>query len=159
MTFVTSGAIGADLTTTTTSPEFPLGETVTGNDASEWVYVKASEAIDQYMSVAVSRTFQAAKLTNTNAVTANFFASAQIAFASADYGWVAKRLDTATIRVAASCAKNVALYTTATGGVLDDTATSIAFRIDGVQIETTNTGGGAGSKPGLIVYPNIIVPA
>lgn len=159
MTFVTNGAVGADLTSTTTDAKFALGDMATGNDGSEWVYCRASETLNQYYSVAVSRTFSAAQLTNTNAVTANFYGSAQIAFATSDYGWICKRSATATLRVAASCAKNIALYTTATAGVIDDTATSIAFRLDGVQINTTNSAGGAASKPGIIIYPNIIVPA
>ena len=159
MTFVTNGAVGADLTSTTTDAKFALGDMATGNDGSEWVYCKASAAITQYHSVAATRAFLASGLTNTNAVTANFYGSAQIGFAQDEYGWICKRSATATLRVAASCAKNVALYTTATSGVIDDTATSIAFRLDGVQINTTNSAGGAASKPGIIIYPNIIVPA
>lgn len=157
--FASNGTLGTDFSSTTTSPEFAVGQTVLATDGGEWVYVKAAEAIDQYHSVAVTAAFLAYKLTNTNAVQDNFYASAQIAFAADAYGWVAKRLIGGYIRVKASCAKNVALYTTATAGELDDTATSIAFRIDGVQIETTNSAGGAGSKPGIVVFPNIIVPA
>jgi len=142
MAFVSNGTIGADLANTSTTALFALGTTQSGTDGSEWVYVQAAEAFDQYMSAAVNQAFSASKLTNANAVTNTFFASAQIAFAANDYGWMAKRLIGGTLRVAASCAKNVALYTTATAGVIDDTATSIAFRLDGVQIRTTNSAGG-----------------
>lgn len=159
MAFISSGAVGADISTTSTTAKFALGTTLQGTDASEWIYVLASEALTVYSALAVTRAYAASMLTNTNAVTDNFFATNQVAFANADYGWVAKRVAPCTLRVGASCAKNVALYSTATAGVLDDTATSIAFRIDGVQILTTNSGGGAASVSGIVVYPNIIVPA
>lgn len=159
MAFVSSGQLGADLTSTSTTALFALGTTLQGTDASEWVYVLAGEALTIYSSLAVTQAYSASMLTNTNAVTNNFYATNQIAFASADYGWVCKRGVPVTLRVGASCVKNIALYTTAVAGVLDDTATSIAFRVDGVQARTTNSAGSASSKPGIVVYPNIIVPA
>jgi hypothetical protein len=46
-------------------------------------------------------------------------------------------------RVASLCAADVALYTSSTAGVLDDTATTTLSKIDGAVLLTTNSTGSA----------------
>ena len=57
----------------------------------------------------------------------------QVAFASGEYGWVAIA-GKFTGFVGASCVQDVKLYTTATAGLVDDTATTL---VSGVMLETT----------------------
>jgi hypothetical protein len=131
MTFATSGCVGVDFTATPTTAGFDLGTRVLGSDGTEWVYVQASGAITQYDAVGIDENYQAAALTKAIADDGHQIGFAQVAFTDNDYGWVATRGSNISVRVAASCAADVALYTTATAGVLDDTSTS-QTNIDGV---------------------------
>lgn len=160
MAYVTSGLVGVDLTkltegTTTNGEgaEFALGTRVTGTDGSHWVYVQAGAAITQYYAVAIDENFQAVALTKALADAGHQVGFAQVAFADNDMGWVCVHgPGNITIRVAASCAADVQLYTTGTGGVLDDTSASQTL-IRGVVIVTaaTNT---ASSREAIAVYPS-----
>ena len=73
---------------------------------------------------------------------------------SGEYAWVQLN-GVCTINVLASAAANVILYSSATAGSLDDTATSHT-RVDGIKL-TTARGGTAGSAPAIASYPKSFV--
>lgn len=132
MPFATGGTIGVNFSETTAgtttngqNARFRLGQTVLGSDGSRWVYVQAGEAITQYMAVAIDEDYQAVKLTKTLADAGHQVGFAQVGFADNDFGWVCVHgPGNITVRVLASCAADVQLYTSGTAGVLDDTSAS-----------------------------------
>lgn len=130
MAFVTS-CLGIDLTKTPTVAEHPLGLRVAATDNQEYVYVQANGAITQYDAVGIDENYQAAALTDAMAADGWFIGFAQVAFADNDYGFVATKGSNVRVRVAANCAADVPLYTTATAGVLDDASTGVT-NIDGI---------------------------
>ena len=146
MAYVTSGLAGVDLTKTTTGTttdgagaEFALGTVVMGTDNSEWTYVQAGEAITAYSWVAIDENFQAVKGTKTLADAGHSVGIAQVAFSDNDMGWVCtSSAGNISVRVLASCAADVQLYTTGTAGALDDTAAS-QTAIRGVVLVTAAT--------------------
>lgn len=157
MTYITSGIIGVSLTTTTAGTttdgadaKFTLGQRASGSDNTEWVYVQASGAITQYDAVGIDENFQAAALTTAIADDGWQIGFAQVAFADNEFGWVCSRGANISARVAASCAADVALYTTATAGVLDDASTS-QTKIDGVVAVTAVTA--AAATEVIATYP------
>jgi hypothetical protein len=133
MTAITSGLLGVNITDTptTNTSQHALGTCVTGVDGTEFVYVLAGGAITQYDAVGIDEDFSATALTKAAADDGHNIGFAQVAFTSGDYGWVAKKGTNISVRLAASCAADVPLYTTATAGVLDDASTS-QTKIDGV---------------------------
>ena len=147
------GKLGVDLENPTTTLDHNLGDCVSGNDATEWVYVQANGAIAQYDAVAIDETYQAIALTKAAVDDGHMVAFAQSAFADNEYGWVALKGAGSNfkVNVLASCAADVVLYSTATAGKLDDISTS-QTKIDGVVI--TATDGGSGSAIAAIAtYP------
>lgn len=152
MAFQTSGCLGVDFTATPTTAEFDLGTVVDGTDGSKWIYVKASAAITQYDCVAIDEDYNATPMTKALADAGHRPGFAQVAFASADYGWVALEGSNISARLGASCAADVQLYTTAGAGILDDTAAS-QTAIRGVVAVVLNTTSG-GAKEVIAVNPS-----
>lgn len=149
MAYLTSGIIGAKLdavtTGTTTDGEgalFSLGTRSLGNDGTEWVYVQAGAAIDQYDCVLIDQDYQMQAITTTLATEADTSAGdligfAQVAFADNELGWVAVKGANIQCNLSASCADHVLLYTTATAGTLDDASAGVL--INGVVSNATIT--------------------
>lgn len=139
------GKIGfADLSMTTTDQKFKLGSIYEHQDAV-YMYVQANGAIDQYDLVTLDADFQAvAGTTTTSGARPTGCGIAQLAFADNEYGWVAigPFPETAGIKVntLTLCAADVKLYTTATAGHVDDSATDL---VAGLVLATTNSTGGA----------------
>lgn len=152
MAFVTDGAIGISLATTSTDSRAKLGERHTADNGQVYVYVKASAAINQYDCVAIDNSFNATGMTKTLADLGRQPGVAQVAFASAEYGWVAIHGQGLTVTVLGSCDKGVALFTTATTGVLDD-ATGSQTRLWGVVL--VNSAGTTGTTS---VTANLVNP-
>lgn len=148
--------LGADPANPTSTQGFALGDCAKGDDGSEFVYVQANGAItgDGYV-VLIDENWQADMIETTNSATGfgQMVGVAKAAFADDDYGWVQVKGVT-PIRVAASCAANTAVNTTATGGQLDDDATSGAEVIDRLVLTTAN-GGAAGNAEGVLTYPTV----
>lgn len=123
-----SDLIGANTSQTrsalTDGSTFGLGDTRIDHQGNVWIYVQSSNSITQYDCVAIDVNFRAVQM-STDAVAKGAIqvGFAQVAFAPDEYGWVMKH-GRPTIRVAADCQPSVPLYTTATGGVLDDAVTS-----------------------------------
>jgi hypothetical protein len=132
MAFNTDGMIGVNFTqlttgTTTDGAGAPmlLGTRVSGTDGSEWVLVQAGAAITQYSWVAIDENYQAVMGTKSLADVGHQVGFAQVAFADNDFGWVAVHAPgNITVRLLASCAADVQLYTSGTAGALDDTSAS-----------------------------------
>lgn len=122
--FVNDGKIGIDLTSTSTTAEHPVGTAARGTQDSSWEYVYAASTIAQYDAVMIDQSANAVPLTTTNAASSKSVGFAQVAIASASYGWVAKSGRGIRVNAAANCAPNVYLYTTSTGGVIDDAVVS-----------------------------------
>jgi len=148
MTYAVSGQAGIDFTrqvagtsTDGENAEFVLGTVVHGSDNTRWVYVQAGGAITQYDCVAIDENFQAVAMTHALALAGHQVGFAQTAFDDNDLGWVATSGTNISARLAASCVKDVQLYTSGTAGVLDDTATSTASLIRGVVSIQSATAG------------------
>jgi hypothetical protein len=111
-----------------------------------YVYVLASEAITQYQGCSFNSVYAALKITKTEADKLYGFGIAQSDIASASYGWL---LITGPVTNYCSTInaplKEVALYTSATAGALDDCSTSqtkipgIFCSADGVCATAENT--------------------
>lgn len=153
-----NGCIGVDLDATiagtgTSSDEgndFALGTRITTRDGGEYIYVHASAAITQFDAVGISEAFEAAPLTKAMADDGWIIGFAQVAFADNDFGWVATKGADIGCNLLINCAADVALYTSATAGKLDDTSTS-QTKIDGVVAVTTITA--ATSAEIIATYP------
>lgn len=168
--FSTANTEGIDVlqtyTINTSTPEYPgppfeLGQNVAGNDGSSWIFLRASTTISQYDAVGIDpATFYGNPLSSTMAAAGYAIAWPQVAVNASDYFWAALQGRGGgyfSIRVASSCAAGVALYTTTTAGVLDDSATATQVLIEGVVIVTTqaSTTGLAGAL-GIATYPRAV---
>ncbi len=151
MNQIVSGVLGVDIANTSTTQDFALGQCVTGENGSEYVYVQANGAIAQYDALGIDENYQAAPLTKAMADDGWNISFAQIAFADNEYGWVAKKGSNISCNVLASCAADAALYTSATAGSLDDDATS-QTKIDGV-VAVVADGGSGGEVEVIATYP------
>lgn len=115
----------------------PLGALFTDNAGKTYQFVTAAAAITQYAYVSIDENFAATMITKTLADTRAGIGCAQTALTSGYYGWV--QVDGAhTGLVKASCAADVALYTSATAGHLDDDATS-QTKVLGVVLTAART--------------------
>ena len=123
MATVTSSLIGVNLNAYDTTAQFAKGTQVTGTDGSLFEYVNTLSAIAAYNAVCIDDAGDASNLTTTNAAFYKKVAVAQISIAVSCYGWV-QRSGKMGVNVAANCNDFVALFTTATPGVLDDATIS-----------------------------------
>ena len=155
MAYTTQGAVGIDFDGGTEStPSQPLGSRMVGTDASTWLYVTAGSAVAQYDVVAVTEAYSAVPITKALVDSGELIAVAPEAITSGEYAWVQLN-GICTINVLASAAADVILYSSATAGSLDDTATSHT-RVDGIKLSTAR-GGTAGSAPAIASYPKSFV--
>lgn len=146
MAYATSGMIGVDLravtagtTTDGAGAKYTLGQRVMGTDNGEWLYVQAGEAISTTTSepyaLAVDENFQAKKITKALATAGHMVAFAPpVIIADNSFFWAQTKGSNFNIRVAASCAADVNLWTTATAGRLDDTSGGSHVVVLGVKL-------------------------
>ena len=161
MAYITSGTIGANLDTTSTTPLFALGERYSGTDGTEWVYVQASGAITQYFSVGIDEDFQATVLADAGGAASHLWGAAQVAFADNEYGWIPVKGTNFRVRVAASTSADAKLYTTGSGGtagVLRSSGATGAVALNGVVITvaasaSAGTGGLGLVREVIATYP------
>ena len=136
--------VGARFEDTTTTPIFRLGEQCIDSEGGIWAYVQANGVIAINDAVKVDNDGQAAALTTAiSGSEPTDVGVAQVAFADNEYGWVWQGPGGGVgsgikVNVLTLCATDVKLYTTATAGKLDDTATDL---IQGLTIVATNSGG------------------
>jgi hypothetical protein len=160
MAFNTDGMIGVNFTkltagTTTDGAGAPmlLGTRVSGTDGSEWVLVQAGAAITQYSWVAIDENYQAVMGTKALADVGHQVGFAQVAFADNDFGWVAVHAPgNISVRLLASAAADVQLYTSGTSGALDDTSASQTL-IRGV-VAVVAASATASTREAIAIYPS-----
>lgn len=139
---------------------FTVGTRAEGPNGKEYVFVQSASAIAQYDVVAIPHdgSFIAAGLTTTNAPTSGqAIGVAPAALSSGDYGWV-QIYGNARVAVLGSCVKGIALWTTATGGALDD-ATASNYLVQNLVILSTNPTASATNMEGFLSYPTILYRA
>lgn len=128
-------------TTSGASPS-KAGQRVTNFDGNDYVFIQAGSAVAQFDALIVNEQFQAFPMTTTNAAAqttgATFIAVAAAAAASAEYFWGCIR-GRHRVTVLTACNPNVALYTTATAGALDDTVVSTT-KVHGLTLSATASG-------------------
>jgi len=154
------GQLGINLDANDASAQYDEGVEVATQDGRA-VYAKAAAAttVGKLVKIAPSSagatTSCVATLvsTGTARTAAGYFAVAQTSVAANQFGWfyTAARKD-AVLAVAAGCQPNVPLYTTATGGVVDDATVSLG-RLDGLRILTSAS---AASTPAAVFHDIII---
>lgn len=117
--------IAVDLTAnaTTSEAQFAVGTVTKLSDGGEAVFVNAISTIAAFDAVGINAAGGAYPITTTNSVTSKRVGFAQTAITSSYYGWV-QTGGTVKVNLASACADEVPLYTTATGGVLDDAVVS-----------------------------------
>lgn len=148
--YTTAAETGLYNETTSTDARLGLGTIAMGTNGTIWCYVKAAAAITQYDWVSIDTDFNATAGTKTLLDKLNTQVGfAQIAFASADYGWVALRGNGIKVRVKGSTAVNTALYSTSVAGVLG-TATTSQSKI--FRLATTVTGSTSTSGKAMVAY-------
>lgn len=131
MAYATDGHLGISFTTVTAgtttngagSP-FPLGTEALGNDGATRRLVQAAAALPINSWLAIDEADQASLMTKT-LIDAGYRIGVvhDVALADNDFGWVVV-MGPCTALVAAACAPDVQLYTTATAGLADDTSAS-----------------------------------
>lgn len=115
-------------------------------NGGEYIYVLAGEAITKYQACSYNSAFSALKLTKTNADKLYGLGIAMSNIASGSYGWllIGGSLSSYVSTINAP-AKEVAIYTSATAGAVDDCATSqtkisgLFCSADGVCATAENT--------------------
>lgn len=134
--FITDGTLGVRVSSVSTSALFSVGIQKPGSQASKWMYIQANASIGQYAAVMINQSSLAVPLTTTNSASSKQVGFAQVSIASGSYAWVALEGNNISVNLAADCAPNVRLYTTATNGVLDDAIVSAGL-IQGVIATVT----------------------
>lgn len=146
---VTQKTLGVDVTAGTDVPRWPVGTHTRQSDGTEWVYLKASATIPQYAVVVSVDGSTTQGTTSTLALRGMSHAIAQQSFVTGDYGWylISNPLGNTTwkVRVAASCAIDAKLATTAFAGTLDDTTAGTVLRIDGIVLTDSQAAGSSGA--------------
>jgi hypothetical protein len=155
MSISVSNMIGVSLEYTDTSPSFAVGTTVNLNDGGQAVYVRASSDVAQYSAVSVRFDNTVVPITTTNSANSKVVGFAQASIASAYYGWV-QIGGKPIVKLAASCAPFVPLYTTATAGTLDDAVVSGGL-VAGIVALTTASG--ATALTCVAGYPHVLTGA
>tara|TARA_R110000744_G_scaffold367107_1_gene476454 strand:- start:1793 stop:2293 length:501 start_codon:yes stop_codon:yes gene_type:complete len=140
--FNTDGKLGVKLTeteATTSLKRFSIGECVTGNENSKFMYTRAVATVDQYdvLSLLTDSTVTPLTLQNASA-NGGAVAFAQTAIAAGSFGWVALQGNKLRVKCLTACADSVPLFATTTAGEVDDaTGTSGIGYIAGVRTLST----------------------
>ena len=164
MAQATIGISADQVTASTDTPAFRLG-TVGGyddptNGYQEFIYGSANGAITGAGYGVVEQTgfdFIMATTTTTAPGASGYgtrFGAAQAALSDNEFGWF-QIYGKGSIRTLASGAKGTGLNSTATGGALDDDATSGAEAISGIVILTATGGSAATNADAVFSYPTV----
>ena len=119
----------------------------------EYIYVKATSAIDSNYIAVINGNADAVEVTAVLARKGERIGVAlHTEIPANEYGWLCI-YGVGGIRVSANCARDANLYTTATAGQIDDSASGQ----EGIsRITTTQArGGSAGNTGGLWYYPHM----
>ena len=156
MATVTSSLLGVNLNAYDAAPgNFALGTQVMTSSGGLFQYVNCLSAISTYNAVCIDDAGNASNLTTTNAASFKMVGVAQISIAVSCYGWVQRMGAGLVVNVAAQCQDFVALFTTATPGVLDDVTVSECLVL-GLNIYTSSSN--ATAATGVAASPLQIFP-
>lgn len=155
--------VGADPTQTYTAAQalqsgkgFGLGDRVAAHDGREYVWLQASGALAAGdAAFFVDGVFSASALSTANDARGNKVAIPVTAVASGEF-FMGLVKGATGVNVAASCAANTRLNTTATAGRLDDDGTAGAMQVQGIYL-TTAAGGVAAVVNAQVADPFIDV--
>ena len=126
-TFYTNQSmIGANLNATDTSAQFAVNTRTIGSSDTLWVYVEANGAITTGDLVSISTLGTATRCLTSGGSNAAFsdIAFAQNAFASGEFGWVAKNGANVYVAVSSTAALSAVLYVATSSGKLSTTSAS-----------------------------------
>lgn len=139
MAYNTTPLIGINFTDVNSSPQQVVGVLVDGTDDQTYQYAYASAALTVGQAVHIGLSGTAQALTAALAITAGDIGFVQTSTAAGQYGWIARKGRNISIRVAANTADDVALWTTASAGILSDTIdTAAQFQVMGVVLALSN---------------------
>jgi len=136
---------------------FSVGDRAVDHNGNEYLFVLAGAGGftgDGYV-VIVDEVYGGVQLSTSNDARGDIVGVAKAAVAASSYGWVQVK-GVANVQVAASCAANVRLNTTATAGQIDDDGTTGAMQVQGIYL-TTARAASAGTAPGVLNYPYVDV--
>ena len=149
--------IGVDVLSSFTAAElsqgkgFGLGDRHIDQLGNEYVFVLAgSGGITANFVAAIDEAYGAVMVSTSNDARGDLLGVAPAAIAASSYGWVQVK-GVCNVQVAASCAANVRLNTTATAGQLDDDGTAGSIACDHIVL-TTARAASAGTAPAVMNY-------
>jgi hypothetical protein len=128
---------------------FGANDEVISANGSVYKYVLSTDTIAAYDVLAVTSAGVASRLTTTNANDGVIIGVAQAALSSGYYGWM-QVLGPTTVNCLSTCSAEVALFSTATAGSLDDTTNTV--KIAGIQI-LANITAATGASGILVTRP------
>ena len=149
--------IGVDVLSSFTAAEltqgkgFGLGDRHIDQTGNEYVFVLAGVGgITANFVATIDEAYGAVMVSTSNDARGDLLGVAPVAIAASSYGWVQVK-GVCNVQVAASCAANVRLNTTATAGQLDDDGTAGSLTCDGIVL-TTARAASAGTAPAVMNY-------
>lgn len=119
----------------------------------EYIFCKGVASTAEGSAVVIDESYATALLTTSLGAVPNRIGFAKAALVASKYGWYQIRGTSVPMKLAASCAKDVALYTSGTAGVLDDDSSS-QNKVLGVVNDTAVTS--AATSAGRAIYPKTI---
>lgn len=130
---------------------FGLGDRHVDHTGNEYVFVLAGVGgITANFVATIDEAYGAVMVSTSNDARGDLLGVALATIASGSYGWVQVK-GVCNVQVAASCAANVRLNTTATAGQLDDDGTAGAIACDHIVL-TTARAASAGIAPAVLNY-------
>lgn len=162
-TFVaTTPLAGANLNVTTTVRQFELGTACRGTQDSDWVYVEANGAISAGDVCEINASGTATRATTAGPRTSvTELGCAQNAFATGEFGWIARRGFGMTVAVSATTQTRLVgtteLYIATTSGKLSNTSASAT--IAGISINNASATATTTTTTGTLTWPRVIVAA
>lgn len=151
---------GVNVDAESSTQDYALGMRAFGQDGSEWIYAKqpaSALAIGDVVAINQSD-YTAAKITTALAAKGDKIAVCQRVTTASYYGWFLVKSGAGTsykVRARNSCAPNVALYTSAVAGLLDDTSSTTFAKVQGIMLRDTATASGAAEEAYIPVDPHV----
>ena len=135
---------------------FGLGNSVIGQQDTEWTYVCAAVALTTGTAVTINSSGTASLLNGTLSTTAGGqqIAFAQGTFAASDYGWVARRGNGIYVRVSSVSTIAITLYNCDNSGTLTSTSATNTFA--GISLITASSTGVASAVPAYVSWPRLV---
>lgn len=157
--FSTSSILGADFSASNATALFTLNQVVLGNDASEWVYIKATGTLATGALVAIKPDGTAIAATTAILIAPVAGEGYSIGFtqfqlAQGTFGFVAKHGHNMVVQCSGSAAPTAVLYLANTPGALSTTAGSATLA--GIYLTTSaSTASLVMSGRAILNYPRV----